>query len=148
MKSPIVATTVMSMLCWVAAEPLRGADVQIRPRTIEVGRSGSIQLTVDPNRLWPKPRAEILYAWWCWDIDPRPPECEQHYCNSPLPDDPICNLSKKQRSGKLILEFDNQGLVDKARGSCGRTGFVLKARVEGGGISEAKGTAEIDCGGG
>ena len=147
MRLGVLATIALLTLCWTAAAPLRAADLRVRPATIVAGEPGTIQLTVDPNRLWPKPRAEILYAWWCWDIDPRPPECEQHYCNSPLPDDPICNLSKKERAGKLVLKFDGRGVVAKARGACGRTGFVLKARTEGGGISEAKGTTEIDCGG-
>lgn len=140
----IAALGVLSALL-VSGAVLLAADIEIAPRTLVVGQKTRIELAVDPNRLWPKPRSEILYAWWCWDIDPRPPECEQHYCDSPVPDDPICALPKKESADRVIFDFDPEGLVDKARGSCGRTGFVLKAKLADGGVSEAKGSLEIEC---
>jgi len=121
------------------------ADVQISPRELVAGEAGSVELTVNPYSLYPKPRTDILYAWWCWAIDPRPPECEVVHCDSPVPDD--CAVPKKGRNGKLKLGLGSQKeLVDKARGACGPTDFILMAKLADGSVSEAEGTVEIDCG--
>lgn len=127
--------------------PLLAETVKVRPSKLVAGKGTSVELTVDPNRLLPKPRSEILYAWWCWDIDPRPKECERHYCESPIPDDPICALPNQSRPGELTFEFDDQGkLIDEAKGACGATDFILMARLNDGSVSKAEGTVEIDCG--
>ena len=80
------------------------------------------------------------------DIDPRPRECEVHYCKSPVPDDPICSVPKQQRDGTLAFAFRDQGkLVDRAGDACGPTDFVLMARAEDGSVSKAEGTVTIEC---
>lgn len=134
-------------LASAAAAPLSADQVEVRPSKLVVGKSGGVDLIVDPSRLMPKPRSEILYAWWCWDIDPRPEECELHYCDSPLPDDPICAVPKETRAGKLAIGFESQQeILKQAGGACGPTDFILMARLEDGTVSEAEGTVEIDCG--
>jgi len=144
-RAALVALLAVSLP--LAAAAMRSVvQIKANPSELVAGKSTPVRLAVNPNRLLPKPRSEILYAWWCWDIDPRPRECEMHYCNSPVPDDPICAVPKTGSTGELIFEFADQGrLVDKARGACGSTDFVLMARSRDGSVSKVDGTVRIDC---
>ena len=145
MKKTIAVLALTIVTCVSIAGSAAAEDVQISPRKLVAGKTAGVELTVNPYSLYPKPRTDILYAWWCWNIDPRPPECEVVYCDSPVPGD--CPAPKKGRSGKLRFEFGSQKeLVDKARGACGPTDFMLMAKLADGSVSEAEGTIEIDCG--
>jgi hypothetical protein len=142
----VLTATVLCLALFLAVLPIVAAEVEIKPRKLVVGKSGKVELVVNPNQYRGTPRKNALYASWCWDIDPRPPECNERYCDPPFLPDPMCAVPEQDASGNLTFEFPSQkALVDKALGACGSTDFVLMTKYEDGSVYKAQGTVEIDC---
>lgn len=121
---------------------------QLKPSVLEpdAGPGATVELAFDPDRMWPKPRSEIVdVLWWCWMPDPMPQECKEPQCDDPHPADPICGSKVGEADGKLTYEFKAQDLIDKAGEICGEVPFVVKARFDDNTVGELQGEAEIAC---
>ncbi len=127
--------------------------VQISPGVMNrnARSSGNIVVKVNPANLWGTPRDNILVAWWCWAIDPRPPECEIFSCD-PIPGDlpdPFCPKEMKaieleDGSEGIMLKFNRSPLMKRAGDLCGEVSVSLIAGLADGSIIEGKaGTVDL-----
>ncbi len=148
-RNPWFRTTVaVWTLLILGSAAVPAAELKVSPSTItqQLRQSGKMTVTMPTIALRPRARAEILFAWWCWHIDPRPPECEVLVCGDPIPKDPLCpRTTKILKDGTLLLEFDGPGLLKKAGSACGPVGFSIMARLEDGSKSEATGKVTVEC---
>jgi hypothetical protein len=138
----------MLLLLGSAALPAAKAKLEVNPSVIkeQLRQAGKIGITMPPIALRPKARSEILYAWWCWDIDPRPPECEILVCDDPIPEHPFCpSETETLEDGSLRLEFAAPGLLRQLGSACGPVGFSIMARFEDGSRAEAEGEVVVEC---
>ncbi|UCD92776.1 MAG: hypothetical protein JSV43_02335 [Methanobacteriota archaeon] len=112
--------------------------------------NGNVVVFVNPANLWGTPREEILAAWWCWAIDPRPPWCDIWTCE-PIPGDlpdPWCpddakNIELEDGEEGILLKFSRSPLMKLSGEEYGEVEVSIMALLNDGSIVEGKGTVRI-----